>query len=42
MKRIGVVKKKASYETYKVFFFDPPDTHWNNGVWFEFAMEKIG
>jgi len=42
MQRIGVVKKKTRDETYKVFFFNPPDKHWNNGVWFGYAMEKIG
>ena len=41
MKRIGVVKRITSVHTYIVFFFDPPDNNWNNGVWTTYAMELI-
>ncbi len=45
-KRVGVIQRimcETSYrETcYVVFFFDPPDSNWNNGVWFDHAMEVI-
>ena len=41
LKRVGVVRRITSIETYIVFFFDPPDSNWNNGVWTKSAMELI-
>ena len=41
--RIGVVRRVMKQDSirYCVFFFDPPDKHWNNGVWLSHAMELI-
>ena len=39
-KRVGVVKRVFS-DSYVVFFFDPPDDNWNNGIWTKHAMELI-
>ena len=40
VQRIGVVKVVFD-DSYKVFFFDPPDSRWSDGVWIGCAMEKI-
>ena len=41
IKRIGVVMRATSVDTYIVFFFDPPDNNWNNGIWTTYAMELV-